>query len=1155
MKVICLTVGMKILYIIVVYWKSSIYFFRKDGTMKRIIKLFMAVVIAVIAAVCAFCVTGMAADSDEGWIGAWGTGATEIGIDGYSSITPYVGKVTMRTVITPTADGTKLRFKISNLYGDEDLVITRATVAKSVSGSKVNTSTIKIVTFNEGYQGVTLAPGKEIYTDPVVFDVKAGENIAISIYAEEFTEVKTMGLSGADTYLTFGEDGTSKETFGLLPTFVESEDVVKVISALLGSDIDLNLGYSFIKVVPMVVNMDVLNETGYSVVVIGDSTVANEFPLYLAQQLNDAGITNVGVVGKGIIGNKLLSNGLGLGSKIYGVSLLDRLDVDALQTSGVKYVILKIGCNDIVHPVCTDMLSEQPTAQDIINGYKQVFERCHEAGIKVVVVGITQWKGNTRNYFGTGDKYIRTDEEFKADWQIALDVNKWLASTDAHDGYVNYNELSCNPIDPDAFYPEYTIDGVHPSDTLQKLWAEKFPLSLIGIGKAVNDVKLDKTSTTLYVGFGKRLYATVSPADASNKELVWFSSDTSVATVSQTGYVRAHKDGTAYITVQTVDGLYSATCRFKITTRVESVSLNKTSATIYTTDKLTLKPTIVPSNATNQKVTWKSSNTKVATVDKNGVVTGVGSGKCTITVTSVNKGRTATCEITVKKKTEVSGISISRTSLNMYKNKTYTLSATISPSNATYKDIKWSSSNSKIVKVDKNGKLTAVAAGTATITAASKDNPMVKKTCTVKVLVKTTGVKLNKTSATVYTDNKITLKATLSPSDATNKNVTWTSSNTKVAKVSSSGVVTGVKKGTATITCTTKNGGFTATCKVTVKTSVKTTSVSFPKKTLTIDDGTLVAMGATVKPSNATNKTITYTSSNPKIAKVYPSGNVYGVTPGTVTVTAKTEDTGKTATMKVTVKAVYPESVKLNAKKLTIDCGEVVQLTPTISPSNCSYRSVTWKSSSPSSVYVSKTGSVKGLKAGTTATITCTTNSGKKVATCKVTVKAIPVTGVKIDKASITIDTDQSYRLNAVISPSNASNKEVVWSSANTKVAKVSSNGLVVPVKKGTTIITCTTKDGEYSAYCVVKVNEIKVLGVQLNKTNLVANKGASFTLVATVVPSNATNAGVTWKSTNTKVATVQNGVVKAVGVGTCEIKVYTDDGNYIATCKLQVIN
>ena len=171
--------------------------------MKKIFKriLILAAVLTVMATVLAFS-SSAADESNKKWIGAWGTGATEIGFDGYNSIVPYVGKVTMRAVITPTTSGTKARFKISNLYGDEDLVITRVTIAKSIKGSKVDPNSIKIVTFNEGYQNVTVAPGEEIYTDPVVFNINAGEPVALSIYAEEFTEVKTMGLSGASAYFT-----------------------------------------------------------------------------------------------------------------------------------------------------------------------------------------------------------------------------------------------------------------------------------------------------------------------------------------------------------------------------------------------------------------------------------------------------------------------------------------------------------------------------------------------------------------------------------------------------------------------------------------------------------------------------------------------------------------------------------------------------------------------------------------------------------------------------------------------------------------------------------------------------------------------------------------------------------------------------------------
>lgn len=1123
--------------------------------MKKVLKTLSALAVALLSTVIVFAFCGSAA-SEENWIAAWGTAPTKIGVEGYQNISAYIGDITARVVITPTASGEKIRIKVSNIYGTSPLIFTRVTVARSLGGSKIDTASSKIITFNEGYQGVTLKPGEEIYSDPVVFPVTAIEDkIAISIYAEEFTEISTMGLSGADSYLAFGGDQTAYESFGMA-NLIDNEQVLSIISRLLGSELDLKLGYSIVKVVPCLASLDVLPATdnGYSVVVMGDSTVANEFPLYLAEAINNKGVDNVGVVGKGIIGNRLLGDGLGFGSQIFGVSMLSRFDADALKQTGVKYVIVKIGANDIMHPVCSDIVGvEQPTAADIIEGYRQVFKKCHDAGIKVIAISITQWKGNTRNYFGTGDKYVRTDEEFKQDWQIALDVNKWLSKTDEHDGYVDFTELSANPKDPAAFLPEYTIDGAHPSDTLQRIWGEKFPLSLLGIGKSVNRVKLNRSSMYVYKERTRQLTATVSPATAEDKSVTWYSENPSIATVDKNGKVYGISNGTTYIVCKTNDGGIVAKCKAIVVAMTKSVSLDKTEATIYTTKSLQLKATVLPEDAFNKNVSWTSSNEKVATVDENGKVTAVGSGKTTITCTTEKRGLKATCVVTVLKKTEVISMTLNRTSLSAYKGNTYTLKATINPENATFKDVKWKSSDTKVVKVSSSGKITPVSAGKATITCTSVDNPMVKQSCTVRVYVKPTGVTLNKKSVSVYEGKTRQLTATVSPSDATNKKVTWTSSDTSIATVSSKGLVTAIKPGTVYITCTTNKGGFTAKCKVRVREVIESTSVKLNKTKVTISDGTYYQLTATVSPSDTTNKKVTYKSSDASIVKVTSKGEIYGVNPGKATITCTTKDTGKTAKCVVTVKAVTPTKVTLNKTSLNLGYNKTYQLKATVSPSNATNKNVKWKSSDSSIVYVNSKGVVQGMKPGKSAVITCTTVSGKKIAQCTVKVNPIKVTGVKLNKTAITMTLNQSTTVKATVSPSNATNKAVTWKSSNTKVATVTSKGVIKAVGNGKATITCTTKDGSYTATCAVQVKNVKVLGVTLNKTSVTANKGATFTLKATVVPTNATNQGVTWKSSDTSVATVKNGKVTAVGKGTCEIKVHTNDGNYIAVCKVTV--
>lgn len=1124
--------------------------------MKKAFRLLLTLIITLITAVMAFSFSSSAAD--ENWVCAWGTAPTKIGVDGYQNITTYVGDVTARVVITPTASGKKLRIKISNRYGKEPLVLTRFTVAKSLGGSKIDVASTKIITFNEGYQGINLAPGEEIYSDPVVFPVTgAQDKIAISFFAEQFTEISTMGLSGAETYLSLGGDKTDDETFGMA-SVMENQQILELISKLLGSSLDLKLGYSIVDVVPCIASLDVLPETdnGYSVVVIGDSTVANEFPLYLAEAINKEGVINVGVAGKGIIGNSLLSDGLGLGSEIFGISMLSRFDADALSQSGVKYVIVKIGANDIMHPVCIDNLgkAEQPTAEDIIEGYRKVFKKCHDAGIKVIAVSITQWKGSTRNYFGSGDKYVRTQEEFAADWKIAQDVNKWLKNTTEHDGYVDFASLSSNPKDPDAFLPEYTIDGIHPSDSLQKVWGDSFPLSLIGIGNSVNKLTLNAEAATLYTGKTKQLTATVYPKSALDKSVKWYSSNSKVATVDENGLVKALSNGTAVIICKTNDGGITESCTVTVKTAVSSVSLNKAEVSVYATRSVTLKATVLPAEASDKTVTWKSSNEKVATVNEKGKVYGVGSGTATITCKTNNGGKTASCTVTVLKKTEVLSVALTKTYTTTYKGRTYQFKAEVGPEDATFPELKWTSSNTKVAKVDANGLVSAVGKGTAVITCQSKDNPMVKDSHTVKVYVYPTGVTLNKKSVSVYEGRTSQLKVTVSPSDVSNKNVTWTSSDTRIATVSSTGLVKAKKPGTVYITCTTVRGGFTAKCKIRVLDFVSVNSVKLNKTSLTIDDGKTYKFTATLSPSNATEKGLKWKSSDSKTVYVNSKGVIEAMKPGKATITCTTNDGGKVAKCVVTVKKVVPAKVTLNVKSLNIGYNKTYQLKATVSPSNATDKSLKWKSSDSSIVYVNSKGVVQGMKPGKSAVITCTTVSGKKIAQCTVKVNPIKVKSVKLNKSEATLGKGSTLTLKATISPSNATNKSVVWRSSNTSVATVSSKGVVKGIGNGKAVITCTTKDGSFTVKCTVTVKSVKVLGVTLNKTQVVAAKGSTFTLKATVVPTNATNKAVTWKSSDTSVAKVSSaGKVTAVGKGSCEIKVYTKEGNYIALCRVVV--
>ena len=358
-------------------------------------------------------------------------------------------------------------------------------------------------------------------------------------------------------------------------------------------------------------------------------------------------------------------------------------------------------------------------------------------------------------------------------------------------------------------------------------------------------------------------------------------------------------------------------------------------------------------------------------------------------------------------------------------------------------------------------------------------------TATVPVpTVAVSGVSLNKTSLSFTgTGSSQTLTATVSPSNATNKTLTWSSSNTSVATVSN-GVVKAVGFGTATITAK-SNNGKTASCKVTVN-PIQPTGIKATPETSTLYglNGT-VKLTANVMPSNATNKAVTWSSRNTSVATVSSDGTVKAVGYGTTVITATTVN-GLTSNCTVTVNPIAVSSVSLNKTSLSFTgTGSSQTLTATVSPSNATNKTLTWSSSNTSVATVSN-GVVKAVGFGT-ATITAKSNNGK-TASCSVTVNPIQPTGIKATPETSTLyGLNGTVKLSANVMPSNATNKAVTWSSRNTSVATVSSDGTVKAVGYGTTVITATTVNG-LTSNCTINVKKEEVTSLTIatkpTKTN-----------------------------------------------------------------------
>ena len=341
---------------------------------------------------------------------------------------------------------------------------------------------------------------------------------------------------------------------------------------------------------------------------------------------------------------------------------------------------------------------------------------------------------------------------------------------------------------------------------------------------------------------------------------------------------------------------------------------------------------------------------------------------------------------------------------------------------------------------------------------------------------------------------------------------------------------------------------------VTVEPGVKigVTSVTLDKTDLTLDVNGTANLTATVKPDDATTKTVTWKSDNEGVAIVDNNGNVTAKAAGTATITATVD--GKSASCKVTVNGqttVPVASVELNQTTLELIAGKEATLTATVKPDDATNKTVTWSSNNETVATVDNNGKVTAKAAGEAI---ITAKVGDKQATCnvKVTAADVAVESVTLNQSSLELVAGKEATLTATVKPDNATNRTVAWESNATNVATVDNNGKVTAKAAGEAII--TAKVGDKQATCNVKVTaaDVAVESVTLNQSSLELVAGKEATLTATVKPDNATNRTVAWESNATNVATVDNnGKVTAKAEGTAIITAKA--GDKTATCTVTV--
>ena len=420
------------------------------------------------------------------------------------------------------------------------------------------------------------------------------------------------------------------------------------------------------------------------------------------------------------------------------------------------------------------------------------------------------------------------------------------------------------------------------------------------------------------------------------------------------------------------------------------------------------------------------------------------------------------------------------------------------------------------------------------------------------VPVSVTAVTLDYSSLEIVEGENARLIATISPYDAYNKKVIWTSSEANIAKVVD-GFVTAIAVGKAVITVKSDDGGKTSTCDVIVKPkTIPMVGLSLEKEEVEIAKGDKLKLTATVEPYDATDQKLVWSSSDPDIANVDSDGIVTAKSVGTTVIDVRAQ--ARSLSAYCIVKVIVPVSdIVLSDTELDLYEGDAKTITATIIPEVASNQKVIWESSDPGIATVIE-GKVTGHKAGD-ATITAITENGKKSAVCKVSVHA-HVSGVSLNMDSLTMNAGEKTSLIVTIEPTNAYNKTVIWKSDNQKIASVE-DGIVTAMSKGETTIYAVSEDGGKTAKCNIKVKEIvPVTGITLDQSNMSLVVDGVGALTCNISPSDATNKKVSWESDNPIVAKVSNeGIVSGLNPGNAKITVRTEDGNYAASCEVIVSN
>lgn len=610
----------------------------------------------------------------------------------------------------------------------------------------------------------------------------------------------------------------------------------------------------------------------------------------------------------------------------------------------------------------------------------------------------------------------------------------------------------------------------------------------VTVNVPIENFKVSENNITLLPTQEKEITTTVTPSDfTGDRTITWESDNDDIATVSN-GLITAVKPGETVVRA-TIQG-HEQTINVKVLIPIEEIIISNEELTVAKNATHDISVNINPVEAEESKVvSWKSSDASIVKVEKNdddstkATLTALKGGIATITATLEN-GMEAECVVTVY--VDVDTFTVDKDSITIDKNKTATLTATITPSDATYQDIDWEivDDTKAVIESTKDNTVTilAKAAGDTIITGTLPGGKEVS--VPIRVEVPIDSVIINND---LIQDNKLnltkgdttTLTTEVGPSDTTkDKTVTYKSSDTKVVTVdSTTGFVTAVGGGHATISATA--GDVTTTIDVYVEVPIEEFTIN--KDTAEVIKNQSIKLETTIGPSDTTeDTTITWESEDNDIATVDKDGKVTGKSQGTVKITGTLEN-GMQVECEVTVKIIPVDSISFDQKEITIKKNQTSILDLLVYPYNATeISSFTWVSDNEEVLKVDQNGKITALKPGV-ATITVYMDGLDDPATITVEVVEVPLESISIKNDLDNLQVGDIVDLEIGLNPGDTTDEVTFkYTSSNEGVVKIDENGRLTAVGKGDATITVTASNGvETSASVSVSAIESPNTGVK----------------------------------------------------------------------------